>query len=259
MLCEICGKTLVGKQRRVCSVACIKERRKKVSTQKQIKKSQVRKICPQCGKDFLEGLHIGQPKKFCSDVCNHITANIRYRATAKGKAVNVKHARAYKEQYPDRVKKSQKVFFASEKGKEAMRRWRQSPLGKQRQIEGRDRFLKTEKGHAYLARHKDTWWGKSRQLIYIDNNPCAICGEAEKLLLECDHIRPRAIGGLDAWDNLQVLCIACHFNKTAIDVKKIRAYRKKVAENDALTAIAEATKHDVYQETVESLEGISNA
>jgi 5-methylcytosine-specific restriction endonuclease McrA len=40
--------------------------------------------------------------------------------------------------------------------------------------------------------------------------------------VEVDHIKPRALGGLDLWENTQSLCKPCHINKTREDVKKIR-------------------------------------
>ncbi|WP_184058613.1 HNH endonuclease signature motif containing protein [Sphingomonas aerophila] len=39
---------------------------------------------------------------------------------------------------------------------------------------------------------------------------------------EVDHIKPKALGGKDEWDNTQSLCRPCHVEKTREDVKRIR-------------------------------------
>jgi 5-methylcytosine-specific restriction protein A len=40
--------------------------------------------------------------------------------------------------------------------------------------------------------------------------------------VEVDHIKPKALGGGDEWDNTQSLCKACHIEKTRTDVQRIR-------------------------------------
>ena len=53
---------------------------------------------------------------------------------------------------------------------------------------------------------------------------CRICASNNlvTLAVEVDHIRPKALGGLDDWANLQSLCHACHVTKTRQDVERIR-------------------------------------
>jgi 5-methylcytosine-specific restriction endonuclease McrA len=39
--------------------------------------------------------------------------------------------------------------------------------------------------------------------------------------VEVDHIKPKALGGDDAWDNTQSLCKPCHQDKTRQDIRRI--------------------------------------
>lgn len=56
------------------------------------------------------------------------------------------------------------------------------------------------------------------------NGKCADCGckVGGANGTEWDHIIALALGGLDAMENLQPLCKACHKAKTAGDIKAIR-------------------------------------
>lgn len=47
-----------------------------------------------------------------------------------------------------------------------------------------------------------------------DGYQCQECGLRGQVL-ECDHKLPLAEGGTDDPSNLQTLCVACHFAKTA--------------------------------------------
>jgi 5-methylcytosine-specific restriction endonuclease McrA len=85
------------------------------------------------------------------------------------------------------------------------------------------RYYQTDKGRAYIERHKGTWRGKSAYLIHVDKKPCAVCGETNVELLECDHIVARCFGGTDDWSNLQVLCIKHHAEKTKLDLERFYA------------------------------------
>ncbi|SEM40974.1 5-methylcytosine-specific restriction enzyme A [Sphingomonas gellani] len=50
---------------------------------------------------------------------------------------------------------------------------------------------------------------------------CAVKGLVTPAV-EVDHIKPRALGGLDHWDNTQSLCKPCHQDKTRQDIRRIR-------------------------------------
>jgi 5-methylcytosine-specific restriction protein A len=39
--------------------------------------------------------------------------------------------------------------------------------------------------------------------------------------VEVDHIKPKALGGEDTWDNTQSLCKPCHQDKTRDDIRRI--------------------------------------
>jgi 5-methylcytosine-specific restriction endonuclease McrA len=95
--------------------------------------------------------------------------------------------------------------------------------------EAHRRYLQTEKGRLYikgcLERHKNTWKHKAAFLIYVLKEPCVVCGETDVSKLECDHLIPRALGGTDAWTNLQVMSKDCHVEKTKEDLRLIRLWK----------------------------------
>lgn len=64
-----------------------------------------------------------------------------------------------------------------------------------------------------FRRDKGRWESVRRQAIIRARYRCQQCGRAGRL--EVDHIKPAFEGG-DEWDfdNLQVLCRACHIAKT---------------------------------------------
>ena len=67
------------------------------------------------------------------------------------------------------------------------------------------------------------------KLIEANAGVCPVCGgESEKW--EIDHIVPVALGGTNAYDNLQCLCEICHRAKSRVDIKgiaKANRIRKK--------------------------------
>ena len=74
------------------------------------------------------------------------------------------------------------------------------------------------------------------KLIEANAGICPVCGgESEKW--EIDHIVPVALGGTNAYDNLQCLCKFCHVAKTRGDVRQIaKANRiKKKAMHSSLS------------------------
>lgn len=55
-------------------------------------------------------------------------------------------------------------------------------------------------------------WVSLRAAVFArDGYHCTYCGSAENL--QCDHIHPRAKGGVDALDNLTTACRACNASK----------------------------------------------
>ena len=64
-----------------------------------------------------------------------------------------------------------------------------------------------------------TWQRLRKQVMSRDQGMCVVCREAGKLVkgTECDHIKPKATGGTDDIDNLQMLCATHHRDKTATD------------------------------------------
>ena len=52
------------------------------------------------------------------------------------------------------------------------------------------------------------------QVFKRDQWRCQECG-LHGQVLECDHVVPLEDGGTDEIENLQALCVSCHFAKTA--------------------------------------------
>lgn len=70
----------------------------------------------------------------------------------------------------------------------------------------------------------DGRWRKLRNRR-LDADPlCRHCTERGLVTpaVEVDHIKPKALGGEDTWDNTQSLCKPCHQDKTRQDIKRIR-------------------------------------
>ena len=60
------------------------------------------------------------------------------------------------------------------------------------------------------------WRGKSK--VYLAKHPtCEQCGTAKSTAT--DHIKPRAQGGTDEWDNMMALCRPCHSRKTGHEAR----------------------------------------
>jgi 5-methylcytosine-specific restriction protein A len=61
------------------------------------------------------------------------------------------------------------------------------------------------------------YWAATRKRILVrDNWQCQHCGRVCSMPGEaqCDHKKPKAIGGDDSDENLQTLCLPCHSKKT---------------------------------------------
>ena len=74
----------------------------------------------------------------------------------------------------------------------------------------------TERGYGYA------WQKLRKQILKRDNYLCVKCSEQGRLTeaKEVDHIKAKAHGGTDDWDNLQSLCTPCHREKTAKEGKR---------------------------------------
>lgn len=78
-----------------------------------------------------------------------------------------------------------------------------------------------ERYHGDKDRHQRGYgwrWEKLRKTILArDKHLCQSCLKAGRLTQgnHVDHITPKAKGGTDDPDNLQVLCAPCHREKTA--------------------------------------------
>lgn len=67
-------------------------------------------------------------------------------------------------------------------------------------------------------------WRKLRNRRLDDEPLCRHCTEGGLVsqAVEVDHIKPKALGGLDEWENTQSLCKPCHQAKTRTDIQRIR-------------------------------------
>ena len=67
---------------------------------------------------------------------------------------------------------------------------------------------------------------------------CACCGGGRGHITT-DHIRPRALGGTGAHDNLQPLCWACNKTKSAVENEFVKLWRKAKTEDHRDRLVAE--------------------
>ncbi|WP_413715242.1 HNH endonuclease [Sphingobium sp. B7D2B] len=73
----------------------------------------------------------------------------------------------------------------------------------------------------------DSKWRKLRDRRIEEEPLCRHCLSAGHVTpaVQVDHIRPRAEGGKDEWDNTQSLCLPCHQAKTAEETRlRMRGY-----------------------------------
>jgi RNA-directed DNA polymerase len=68
------------------------------------------------------------------------------------------------------------------------------------------------------------------KLLKLQKGKCPACQTPFQLdsVMEVDHIIPRALGGKDRYNNLQLLHKHCHIEKTRIDQQIIRSNKKKI-------------------------------
>lgn len=73
------------------------------------------------------------------------------------------------------------------------------------------------------SRNYPPTWNATRQ--FVINRAGGLCQAAEGCLItgtEVDHIQPRALGGTDTAENLQLLCGWHHRQKTNAELKQTR-------------------------------------
>ena len=175
-------------------------------------------ICHWCGVEF-EAHHSA-----CGFCCQdhkslaHNVSNRKYNASEKGKKKNA-------------------VWHTSPAGIVSAERYRISPKGRINDAKGSRTFLKTEKSKAYLRKvyrargNNHHWRTIGHYKIYVLQEPCVLCGEANQDVLQCDHVVSRCLwwylregdlAGVHDESNLQILCKKCHRKKTKVDIVLIR-------------------------------------
>lgn len=67
----------------------------------------------------------------------------------------------------------------------------------------------------------DHSWRKLRNRRLKEEPLCRHCAAKGFITpaVQVDHIKPRAEGGKDEWDNTQSLCLPCHKAKTAEEIR----------------------------------------
>lgn len=78
------------------------------------------------------------------------------------------------------------------------------------------------------------WWRSPRTalpyLLEQQDDQCASCGASpDDVCMEVDHRKPIWDGGMNALENLQVLCVDCHKEKTRQEAKERRRRRREAA------------------------------
>ena len=66
-------------------------------------------------------------------------------------------------------------------------------------------------------------WGRLRARVFVrDLGLCVECGRpcVKSKQAHVDHVVPKASGGKDTMDNLQLLCDSCHAKKTRAEARQ---------------------------------------
>lgn len=89
---------------------------------------------------------------------------------------------------------------------------------------------------AFEKKSSQGWNKICKAAIKRANNCCELCeiDVSKKVwgrkVFEADHLTPIALGGQNTLDNVQILCITCHKEKTREDMILIRAHRRLLIE-----------------------------
>lgn len=128
----------------------------------------------------------------------YVERNRRHEERHPG--AHAKAARRYQKGHPEIVAKVMRKYNQTPKGKATMsrrnharREWSTDP-------------------EAYAARV---------EMLHIMREPCSKCHTPYNITHQIDHILALSLGGTDNWSNLQPLCILCHREKTAEDMRKL--------------------------------------
>lgn len=94
-----------------------------------------------------------------------------------------------------------------------------------------DKYYHSPKGKALTAQQharRRSWttdpglYAERVLQLHSQKESCAICSLHYKPSHVIDHIIPLFAYGTDDWDNLQPICIECHYEKTGEDIRKYR-------------------------------------
>jgi 5-methylcytosine-specific restriction endonuclease McrA len=61
-----------------------------------------------------------------------------------------------------------------------------------------------------IVRYGADWAYVREKVMQRDGYKCVVCGNSNKLLLQVNHITPKAYGGTENMENLVTMCVFCH-------------------------------------------------
>jgi hypothetical protein len=133
-----------------------------------------------------------------------------YRHLEQMREHNRQCAEKYREQYPDRVRKSQQKYNQSDKSKEKMRRFNQTAKGKARWARGRHN-RRTREATLPCTLTADEWQDILQQYDFR----CTYCGIrfSKKTPPTRDHVIPVIKGGGLTKENIVPACKSCNSRK----------------------------------------------
>lgn len=163
----------------------------------------------------------------------------------KAKECQRKRTASYVAAHPERIRATQKKFRQSPKGKELVRRYRQSEHGKAHHREWQRAYRKTvvakirevlrftRRAYGHLAFAQDLgrlvrgWLA----IVQAFNSACAFCASpGDPMSLEVEHLTPRIRGGLDDLANFAPACRSCNGSKHDKTVEEYSEYRVRVGD-----------------------------
>jgi predicted restriction endonuclease len=71
-------------------------------------------------------------------------------------------------------------------------------------------YLRMARNEYEILRYGSEWAYIKEQVLQRDGYKCVICGNSNKMLLQVNHIKPKAHGGTNEMSNLVTLCVFCH-------------------------------------------------
>jgi 5-methylcytosine-specific restriction protein A len=87
-----------------------------------------------------------------------------------------------------------------------------------------ERYVAAWEGSTHSPTNTQAWRILRKKIIQRDDGICQRCGTQGAT--DVDHIVPRAEGGTDSEENLQLLCKPCHASKSGREGARARARKR---------------------------------